>query len=84
MAETCVETVGQGLEHVFDWVLVYLSTAVDLAELRIPGVLQRFALTYLVIALIHLIFYRKKDSHQVGILSLCPVSYTHLRAHETL
>nr|KAG5698776.1 hypothetical protein BaRGS_032195 [Batillaria attramentaria] len=37
---------------------------VDLGELRIPGVLQRFALTYLVMALVHFIFYRKEDSHQ--------------------
>ncbi|XP_070210479.1 heparan-alpha-glucosaminide N-acetyltransferase-like isoform X2 [Littorina saxatilis] len=37
---------------------------VDLSGLRIPGVLQRFALTYLFISLIHLPFYRKNDSHK--------------------
>lgn len=37
---------------------------VDLTGLRIPGVLQRFALTYLIMALIHFIFYRNQDSHQ--------------------
>lgn len=37
---------------------------VDVTGMRIPGVLQRFALTYLIIALIHFPFYRNKDSHQ--------------------
>ncbi|XP_025093350.1 heparan-alpha-glucosaminide N-acetyltransferase-like isoform X1 [Pomacea canaliculata] len=37
---------------------------VDLQKLRIPGVLQRFALTYLVISVVYFFFYRKQDSHQ--------------------
>ncbi|OWF52223.1 heparan-alpha-glucosaminide N-acetyltransferase-like [Mizuhopecten yessoensis] len=37
---------------------------VDLESIRIPGVLQRFSLTYLVIALMELVFTRKADSHQ--------------------
>ncbi|XP_033762307.1 heparan-alpha-glucosaminide N-acetyltransferase-like isoform X2 [Pecten maximus] len=37
---------------------------VDLNNIRIPGVLQRFSLTYLVIALMELAFTRKRDSHQ--------------------
>lgn len=46
---------------------VPISSAVDLDHIRIPGVLQRFSLTYLVIALMELVCARKKDSHQVTI-----------------
>ncbi|XP_048247315.1 heparan-alpha-glucosaminide N-acetyltransferase-like [Haliotis rufescens] len=35
----------------------------DLTKLRVPGVLQRFGVTYLIIALTELVCHRKEDSH---------------------
>lgn len=46
-------------------IFVTIVSAVDMEKLRIPGVLQRFSLTYLVIALVHFCFHRQEDSHQV-------------------
>ncbi|XP_076440485.1 heparan-alpha-glucosaminide N-acetyltransferase-like isoform X2 [Babylonia areolata] len=38
---------------------------VDVSQFRIPGVLQRFALTYLVVATVHLVFAKPLDQNQV-------------------
>ncbi|XP_070185611.1 heparan-alpha-glucosaminide N-acetyltransferase-like isoform X2 [Littorina saxatilis] len=42
------------------------SDGVDLSRFRIPGVLQRFAGTYLIVATIHLIFARPYDESRYG------------------
>ncbi|XP_033750008.1 heparan-alpha-glucosaminide N-acetyltransferase-like isoform X2 [Pecten maximus] len=39
------------------------NSPVSLPHLRIPGVLQRFALTYLITASVHLVFIREADIH---------------------
>ena len=39
-------------------------------EFRIPGVLQRFAGTYLIIATMHMFFARPTDSNQVSMFKL--------------
>ena len=44
-------------------------TAPKLRELRIPGVLQRFAGTYLIIATMHMFFAKPTDPNQVSLLS---------------
>ncbi|XP_041367487.1 heparan-alpha-glucosaminide N-acetyltransferase-like [Gigantopelta aegis] len=46
---------------------IYLNTSwgpVDLTQLRIMGVLQRFGVTYMILALVELVCGRKQDSHE--------------------
>ena len=40
-------------------------TAVDLETMRIPGVLQRLSLSYLLVALMETVFARREDKFQV-------------------
>lgn len=60
-----------GFEKLFQGVLsnlnIYLFTAVNLKTIRIPGVLQRFSLTYLVLGLFEVCFsrYDTPEKYQV-------------------
>jgi hypothetical protein len=45
--------------------IFFCSTATPLPKLRIPGVLQRFAGTYLVVATIHMFFAKTVDVSMV-------------------
>ncbi|XP_076460078.1 heparan-alpha-glucosaminide N-acetyltransferase-like isoform X2 [Babylonia areolata] len=45
------------------------SDGIDLSQFRIPGVLQRFAGTYLIVASLHLLFAKPYDDTQYGRLS---------------
>lgn len=41
-------------------------SGIELSHFRIPGVLQRFAGTYLIVATVHLLFARPFDDSRVG------------------
>jgi len=47
----------------------FVTGSIDLTTLRIPGVLQRLAISYLAVALIHLVTVKAVDSHEVSTLS---------------
>ena len=60
----------------FDLVLIILFlTATALTHLRIPGVLQRFAWTYLVVASIHMFFAKTVDVSMVSLNAILGIFF---------
>ena len=54
------------------WFYVSFFSGVDLSQFRIPGVLQRFAGTYLIVASVHLLFAKTSDDNRVSAFLCAP------------
>ena len=65
-ATTTTKTLGQ--TDIWLFFFFFSFSGIELSHFRIPGVLQRFAGTYLIVATVHLLFARPFDDSQVGCL----------------